>query len=59
MLRTNSKAFSEPETVALKSLIKSLNGTCKFYLSLNSFGQHLLYPWSYEEYGKYENRAIR
>lgn len=43
-------AFSEPETRAWKKLMQSLNGTCKFYLSLNSFGKYLLYPWSYDEY---------
>ncbi|XP_039965025.1 carboxypeptidase B-like [Bactrocera tryoni] len=42
-----SSAFSEPETQALRDLMHSLTGRAKFYLSLHSFGNYLLYPWGY------------
>lgn len=40
-------AFSEPETRALRDLMHSLTGRAKFYLSLHSYGNYLLYPWGY------------
>lgn len=43
------KAFSEPETIALRDLMHSIRGECKFYLTLHSYGQYLLYPWGYTE----------
>ncbi|KAG4072020.1 hypothetical protein HA402_010957 [Bradysia odoriphaga] len=42
-------AFSEPETIALRDLMHSIRGECKFYLTLHSYGQYLLYPWGYTE----------
>ncbi|XP_055913517.1 carboxypeptidase B-like [Eupeodes corollae] len=42
------KAFSEPETQALKQILESFEGNCKMYLSLHSYGNYLLYPWGYE-----------
>ncbi|XP_055840786.1 carboxypeptidase B-like [Episyrphus balteatus] len=42
------KAFSEPETEALKKVLESFEGNCKMYLSLHSYGNYLLYPWGYE-----------
>lgn len=44
------KAFSEPETIALRDLMHSLSSDCKFYLTLHSYGQYMLYPWGYTEY---------
>ncbi|XP_011209793.2 carboxypeptidase B [Bactrocera dorsalis] len=44
---SGSSAFSEPETQALRDLMHSLSGRAKFYLSLHSFGNYLLYPWGY------------
>ncbi|CAO1317509.1 unnamed protein product [Diamesa tonsa] len=42
-----TKAFSEMETQALRDVVESLKENCKFYLTLHSFGQYLLYPWGY------------
>ncbi|XP_058834022.1 carboxypeptidase B1-like [Topomyia yanbarensis] len=39
--------FSEPETRAVRDEISKLKGQCKFYLSLHSYGNYLLYPWGY------------
>lgn len=39
--------FSEPETVALKGVLEEIKIECKFYLTLHSYGQYLLYPWGY------------
>lgn len=44
------KAFSEPETIALRDLMHSISAQCKFYLTLHSYGQYMLYPWGYTEY---------
>jgi len=43
-------AFSEPETVALRDIMHSINDTCKFYLSLHAFGELMLYPWGHTRY---------
>ncbi|CAO1362765.1 unnamed protein product [Diamesa serratosioi] len=43
------KAFSELETQALRDAVESIKEDCKFYLTLHSFGQYLLYPWGYTE----------
>ncbi|XP_073843658.1 carboxypeptidase B1 [Musca autumnalis] len=40
-------AFSEPETQLLRDLMLSLTGRAKFYLTLHSYGNYLLYPWGY------------
>ncbi|XP_067613427.1 carboxypeptidase B1-like [Eurosta solidaginis] len=40
-------AFSEPETQTLRDLMFSLSGRAKFYLTLHSYGNYLLYPWGY------------
>lgn len=40
-------AFSEPETQVLRDLMLSLSGRAKFYLTLHSYGNYLLYPWGY------------
>lgn len=42
-----ASAFSEPETQALRDLMHSLTGRAKFYLTLHSYGNYLLYPWGY------------
>lgn len=41
------KAFSEPETQVLRDLMLSLSGRAKFYLTLHSYGNYLLYPWGW------------
>lgn len=41
------KGFSEPETFALKTTLEKIKKECKFYLTLHSYGQYLLYPWGY------------
>lgn len=40
-------AFSEPETQLLRDLMLSLTGRAKFYLTLHSYGNYLLYPWGW------------
>ncbi|KAJ6634660.1 Carboxypeptidase B [Pseudolycoriella hygida] len=42
-------AFSETEAIALRDLMRSISRDCKFYLSLHSYGQYMLYPWGYTE----------
>nr|AAT36737.1 carboxypeptidase B [Ochlerotatus triseriatus] len=39
--------FSEPETQAIRDALNKLKGSCKFYLSLHSYGKYLLYPWGW------------
>lgn len=41
------KSFSEPETRAIRDELLRLKGRCKFYLSLHTYGQYLLYPWGW------------
>ncbi|XP_043647484.1 carboxypeptidase B [Drosophila teissieri] len=40
-------AFSEPETQLIRDLLLSLTGRGKFYLTLHSYGNYLLYPWGW------------
>nr|AAT36738.1 carboxypeptidase B [Ochlerotatus epactius] len=40
-------AFSEPETQAIRDALKELKGSCKFYLTLHSYGKYMLYPWGW------------
>lgn len=40
-------AFSEPETQAVRDAVNKLKGRCKFYLSLHSYGNYILYPWGW------------
>ncbi|XP_030380076.1 carboxypeptidase B-like [Scaptodrosophila lebanonensis] len=40
-------AFSEPETQIVRDLLLSLTGRGKFYLTLHSYGNYLLYPWGW------------
>lgn len=40
-------AFSEPETRAVRDALLELKGRCKFYLTLHSYGNYLLYPWGW------------
>lgn len=42
-------AFSESETQALRDVVRDIAVTCKFYLSLHSFGDYILYPWAWTE----------
>ncbi|ALC43322.1 CG8560, partial [Drosophila busckii] len=42
-----STAFSEPETQTVRDLLLELKGRGKFYLTLHSYGNYLLYPWGY------------
>ncbi|XP_053684599.1 carboxypeptidase B-like [Sabethes cyaneus] len=39
--------FSEPETQAVRDALTKLKGRCKFYLTLHSYGNYLLYPWGW------------
>ncbi|XP_030572591.1 carboxypeptidase B [Drosophila novamexicana] len=40
-------AFSEPETKIVRDLLLGLLGRGKFYLTLHSYGNYLLYPWGW------------
>lgn len=40
-------AFSEKESQVSRDIMKSLKGNCKFFLTLHSYGNYLLYPWGY------------
>ncbi|EDV97048.1 carboxypeptidase B [Drosophila grimshawi] len=40
-------AFSEPETQIVRDLLLGLTGRGKFYLTLHSYGNYLLYPWGW------------
>jgi carboxypeptidase A2 len=41
------KAFSEVETQALRDTVMGIKDSCKFYLTLHSYGNYMLYPWGY------------
>ncbi|XP_052893149.1 carboxypeptidase B-like [Anopheles moucheti] len=41
------RSFSEPETRAIRDELLRLKGRCKFYLSLHTYGEYLLYPWGW------------
>ncbi|XP_074600815.1 zinc carboxypeptidase-like [Brevipalpus obovatus] len=41
------KAFSEPESRAMKKLVESLGDQLIFYLGLHSYGQKAMYPYGY------------
>lgn len=41
--------FSEPETKIVRDELLKLKGQCKFYLTLHSYGNYLLYPWGWTE----------
>lgn len=43
------KAFSEPETQALRDFLLENNKTIKVYLTLHSYGNYLLHPWGWTE----------
>lgn len=46
IFRGNS-AFSEVEAQILRDVVMNISSTCKFYLTLHSFGNFLLYPWGW------------
>lgn len=41
--------YSEPETAALQDLLLRYKQHMVFYLSLESFGDYILYPWGFDE----------
>lgn len=41
------KAFSEYEAEAIRDVLKHFQKQAKFYLTLHSYGNYLLYPWGY------------
>lgn len=42
------RAFSEPETEAVKNFILDRKNDIRMYLTLHSYGQMFLYPWGYD-----------
>jgi carboxypeptidase A2 len=40
-------AFSEPETQAVRNALMDYRNVTKFYLTLHSYGNYLLYPWGF------------
>ena len=43
-----ARAFSEPETAAMRDFILGRAGRIKMYLTFHSYGQYILYPWGYD-----------
>ena len=43
-----SRAFSEPETKAMKKFLENSAAKYMAYLSFHSYGQYILYPWGYD-----------
>ena len=41
------EAFSEIETQVLRDTVMGIKDNCKFYLTLHSYGNYLLYPWGW------------
>jgi carboxypeptidase A2 len=39
--------FSEVETQILRDTVMSIKDSCKFYLTLHSYGNYMLYPWGW------------
>ncbi|XP_018306895.1 carboxypeptidase B [Mycetomoellerius zeteki] len=44
-----SKAFSEPETNAIRNFFENSLANYKAYISFHSYGQYILYPWGYDQ----------
>ena len=42
-------ASSEKETQISQNIMQELKGNCKFFLTLHSYGNYLLYPWGYSK----------
>lgn len=42
------RAFSEPESRAIRDFILARRRDIKMYLTLHSYGQMVLYPWGYD-----------
>ena len=42
------RAFSEPETAALRKFLLARRGSVLMYLTFHSYGQMILYPWGYD-----------
>ena len=42
------RAFSEPETAAVRDFILQRSADIKLYLTFHSYGQMFLYPWGYD-----------
>jgi len=42
------RAFSEPESRALRDFIMARRKEIKMYITLHSYGQMILYPWGYD-----------
>lgn len=40
--------FSEPETIAIRSILNRYRDNIKVYLSFHSYGNYVLYPWGYD-----------
>ncbi|XP_016977156.1 carboxypeptidase B [Drosophila rhopaloa] len=41
------RAFSEPETRAIRNILDRMSSNLLFFLSLHSYGQSIMYPWGY------------
>ena len=42
------RAFSEPETAAVRDFILKRAKDIQIYLTFHSYGQMFLYPWGYD-----------
>lgn len=52
-------AFSEPETQIVRDLLLNLTGRGKFYLTLHSYGNYLLYPWGWTSWVNQVRQAAK
>lgn len=51
------RAFSEPESRAVRDFIMARRSRIKLYLTLHSYGQMVLYPWGYDSQAVASDRA--
>ena len=49
-----SRPFSEPETEAVREFVLSLTPNILVYLSVHSYGQHVLIPWGFDDLYPYD-----
>ena len=51
------RAFSEPESRAVRDFITSRKSSMVMYLSFHSWGQMVLYPWGYDSTVRAKDQA--
>lgn len=43
------RPFSEEETTAIKNIIMRLQGKCRMFISIHTYGNTILFPWGYTQ----------